>query len=148
MRGYHYTTRGVWETFIAHEGLTVAPIRAHELEEFRRDMPDCQEDGIWVWKELPTPRQAWVITALLAMIHHDWDLVLLEVEYDEIDTMVYHNPAEGDDQIKQTCRFFGNGMDTGKLPIDILVNPIPAERITKIWESDLLSHLQVEECYV
>jgi hypothetical protein len=148
MRGYHYTTRQVWETFIAHEGLTVAPIRAHELERFREDMPDCQEMGIWVWKQLLTPRQAWIVLALLSVIHCDWDLVLLEVEYDEADTMVGQNPMPGDDTVKQTCNFSAHNLETGDLPIDIIVEPVPVERITKIWEHDLLSPLQVEECYV
>lgn len=148
MRGYHYTTRRVWSAFIQHEGLTVGPIRHHELEEFRREMPDCQEMGIWVWKEIPKPEQAWIITALLATMHNDWDLVLLEVEYDETETMLYQNPYPGDDRVKQTCQFSACHLDTGRLEIDILVDPVPATRITKIWEANLLSPLQVEECYV
>jgi len=141
--GYHYTTRSHWEQGASIEGLIPNTIRPHELERFRKVMPDMQDEAVWVWKQPLDPRQAWICSALLSCIHNDFDLVLLEIEYDECDSVVYYHPLpDEDDSIKLTCNFSALDLETRDLEIDLLINTISPNRIEKIWEADLLAQFQ------
>ena len=142
MIGYHFTTRENWEQGIALEGLKPDKVRDHELNTFRNSMPDMQDTAIWLWKDPLTPEEVWISTALLSDIRGSFDLVLLEVEYDDSDaaTVVY-KPDEG--TVKLKCNFSAGRRKMKDKPIELLVNPITPNQITKVWEVNLLAPFDI-----
>ncbi len=137
MRGYHYTTRDRWEQ-IKYLGLYPNEISAWELEKFRGGMPTMPSRAVWVWKERLTPDQVWICTTLLADRHGSFDLVLLEVEYDNVNSVSRICRPHPDDSITLTCGFCVGRFETGQLGVELLIDFIPASQITLIEELNLL----------
>jgi hypothetical protein len=142
MIGYHYTTQTAWEESIKDLGMYPHVIRAHEFERFRSAMPDMQKDAIWVWKNPLTTRQAWIATAFLAHLHDSFDMVLLEIDYDESDAASIIYKELPSDTVKLSCDFAVGEWSIGNLPIELLINHVPSERIRKVWEGNLLTPLR------
>ena len=142
MIGYHYTTQSAWEAIREH-GLFPGPIRPHELLKFQTacgiEMPT---EAIWVWQERLTVQQAWITSILLADIHSEWDLILLKIDYKEADSIPHNYKPQPDDTVNLTCAFGAGKLSTGSLPIDLLMNHIPACQIEPIWEGNLLEPLE------
>jgi hypothetical protein len=135
MIGYHYTSKEAWEK-VQLNGLSPTPIRKHELEIFREQVPCVPSDAVWIWKDIPPPEAAWVVTANLASMHKSFELVLLEVNYEDSNacSMVY---ANGDD-IKFKCSFSAGSFTTGFLPIELLINTVAADNIKLLRSFNLL----------
>jgi len=141
--GYHYTTQKAWEAIREH-GLFPGHIRPHELERFQNtcgmDMP---QEAVWVWKDRLTVENAWVVTALLANIHNDFDLILLKVHYKAADSIPLNYKPNPEDTVKLSCNFsVGTRDTTGDMPIDLLMNHIPPDQVEPIWEGSLLEPLE------
>jgi hypothetical protein len=139
MIGYHYTTKEVWEQ-AQFNGLSPAPIRKHELEIFREQVPALPSDAIWVWQNVPAPEAAWVVTTNLASMHNSFELVLLEIDYEDSNacSVVY----AGDDDIKLQCSFSAGSFTTGFLPIELLNSTVAPKNIKLIQSFNLLKEQQ------
>jgi hypothetical protein len=105
-------------------------------------MPDVPDKAIWVWRNPLTDKQAWIATVLLAHLHDSFDMVLLEIEYDESDAASILYKELPDDKVKLSCDFTVGEWSLGSLPIELLMNHVPPERIRKVWEGNLLAPLQ------
>ena len=140
MIGYHYTTQSAWEQ-IQVEGMRPSPIRKHEYDGFALSCENLPPDAIWVWKEELSPQQVYIALITLADIHCDFDFVLLEIEYGPASSASLVCAPPGD-LIRLNCSFKAGRMDTGLQPIDLIINPVPAMSITKLWEGNLLEPLQ------
>lgn len=141
MIGYHYTTKLAWENSISEHGLFPHRIRKHELEKFRQSLPRLPEAAIWVWQCPLTNEQAWIVATTLAAMHDEYELVLLKVEYswDNAASLLYNDePIDDFASVNLNCSFGMGGLDTGSLPIELLVNHIPPEQIECIWETDMM----------
>ena len=138
MIGYHYTTQEAWEQ-IQYRGLQPAPIRQHEYDSFTLVIPRLPRDAIWVWKEKLTDLQAFIILVTLAEIHRSFEVVLLRVEYEESSaaSIAYDDTLENE-SIRLRCGFAAGRMSTGKLPMELILDDVPASCITKLWEANLL----------
>jgi hypothetical protein len=118
-----------------------APIRKFEYDRIHQSVEKLPLDAIWVWKEELTAKQTFIVLTTLADIHRDFDFVLLEIDYESAGSASLAC-AEPGDIIKLTCGFGAGRMDTGPQPIDLIINPVPATSITKLWEGNLLEPLQ------
>jgi len=141
MIGYHYTTREVWEQ-VQYGSLHPAPMRQHEYDHFRKKTPTLPRDAIWAWKEELTNEQALIVLMSLASMHLSFDLVLLRLDYALSSSAIHICKEHPDDRLSFTCSFSAGRLDTGSLPIDLILFSVPAANITKLWEVDLLAHLQ------
>lgn len=136
--GYHYTTRDRWESISQH-GLFPHPIRQHELERFRLAMPLMPDEAVWVWQEPLSPRAALVVSILLGELRDDFDLVLIEVQYESQDAMSVNFREKPTDTVNLSCSFEAGGLKTGDRPIELLYRHIPPERLKIVWHGDLLA---------
>lgn len=139
MIGYHYTTRARWEK-IRSLGMYPDEISAHELETFHDAMPYLPERAIWVWRERLTPEQAWVCTTLISDRHSSFDLVLLEIEYKDTDAASVVCRPHPDDTVNLSAKFSAGGRGTGLLPIELLLDCIPAKQVTLLEEFNLIEN--------
>ncbi|MHC4296446.1 MAG: hypothetical protein ACYS7Y_04025 [Planctomycetota bacterium] len=151
MIGYHYTTMVNWNGIQESGELRLGRCRQHELDRFRESAPRLQEDVIWVWKNPLTDIQAWIVTALLSTMHGDFNLALLELTYPESDSCSLIYLDDPCSTLRFTCEFSAGNLDTGNLPIDLIANNVPMDRIRLLWEGDLLSpfygrHTEYEKC--
>jgi hypothetical protein len=140
MIGYHYTTKEAW-TQIQLNGMSPAPIRKHELDRFREEVPDMPSDAIWVWKDIPSPEAAWVVTANLASMHKSFELVLLEIEYEDSSACSIKY-AKDSDIIKLKCTFSAGSFTTGHLPIELLISEVNSDNIKLLHSFNLLKEQQ------
>ena len=138
MIGFHYTTQEAWEA-IQYEGMKPAPIRQHEYDRFLADIPMLPREAIWVWKEELTDRQAFVVLTSLAVMHDSFDVVLLEVDYEPDSSASISCKEHPDDRVRLTCDFSIGHIAIGKLPIDLILDAVPAHNITKLWSGNLLA---------
>ena len=135
MTGYHYT-------LVKHlDSILEIGLQPHSLSDddyanlskpFGADFPT---EGIHVFREKLTPRHAFLVMAWLALGRDDYNICLLQVEYDEKDTQ--QRLAEEDDE---TVTFHSNFSirDDGvkeKLRFDLIFESVPPENIKllKTW---------------
>jgi hypothetical protein len=139
MIGYHYTTKESWER-IQYEGMEPSVMNALEWEIYASIVQGLPREAIWVWQEPLNDRDAWIVTAGLAVSHGSFELVLLQIEYsiDEAASYVC-NPCNDDSVFRLRCHFGAGRMRTPNLLIELLVNRIQPKNIELIWETDLLS---------
>lgn len=104
-------------------------------------------EAIWVWKQRLNVKQAWVSCILLADIHAEWDLILLKIDYKEADSIPSNYKPRWDDTVNLSCNFAAGKAETGSLPIDLLMNHIPADQIEPIWEGRLLEPLECAHAF-
>ncbi len=138
MIGYHYTTRETWEQ-VQHSALCPAPICSREYARFLTGIPALPRDAIWVWKEELSDQQAFIVLTSLAVTHNSFDIVLLAIDYepDSSASVVYKDDSDG--SLRLTCNFSIGHLEIGKLPIDLILDSVPASNITKLWSGDLLT---------
>jgi hypothetical protein len=141
MIGYHYTTVPAWET-IQREGMVPAPLRAHERDKFRESVPQLPDDAIWVWKEPLTDEQAYIVTLLIAELHQCYNLVLLEICYEEWGSASIACKDHQDDIIRLSCTFGAGRLQLPSLPIDLIICNVPAAAIKCIWRVNLLDMMR------
>ena len=141
MIGYHYTTQEAWE-HIKFKGLQTAPLRQCDYNSFLNQIPSLPKDAIWVWQEELTDVQAFITLITLAELHDSFDIVLLRVEYGESSAASIICKEKCDESITLTCSFSAGRLETGKLPIELILDDVPASSIIKLWEVDLLASLR------
>jgi hypothetical protein len=145
MIGYHYTTRENWCN-IQVEGMEPAPIRQHEYDHFRVNLPELQREAIWIWKKPLVDEHAWITIINLAAMHKSFEIVLLEIIYEEKDACSHIYLREEDkamgSRVDLTCSFSAGEFSTGQLPMELLANHVPPCRIAKVWEADLLADIR------
>jgi hypothetical protein len=141
MIGYHYTTREAWEQ-IQYEGMKLDTIRQHEYDRFVCDIPTLPREAIWVWKEELTDEQAFVVLTSLAIMHDSFDVVLLEIDYEPDSSASISCREHPDDRVRITCNFAIGHVEIDKLPIDLILDDVPARNVTKLWSGNLLAPFQ------
>jgi len=149
MIGYHYTPLEKWDV-IQREGLHLAPVRQHELDRFRRSLPALPDEAIWVWREPLTDEQAFITALNLASMHGSYEIALLRVQYDSWAAASHACKEHPDDTVKLRCNFGAGSLVTPMLPIELILADVPANRVEKIWQCNLLDAMKgrhtAEEC--
>lgn len=139
--GYHYTTREIYDSVIIKKGLTLSPIHPRHHEEFTSVMEYLQDGAIWLYRLPQIDRALIGMLIYIAIEHGSKRVCLLEVEYgeDEGASILASHDLSDEHIVLQHKLTLGPGEYFGhqREPIELLIKPVPTERIKLIDEWDL-----------
>jgi len=137
MIGYHYTTQKAWGQ-VQYDGMQLTPMRQFEYDKFIENIPTLPRDVIWVWKDKLIEEHAFIVSLLVAEMHLSFDIVLLRIEYEESNSASVVCRPDAQNFINLTCNFSAGRLATGSLPVDLILDYVPASNITVIQQYNLL----------